>query len=104
MVKTQQIILEQTRALIERIVRENMAPFGLRRVSVEPGEDHDGDPAIFVEAEYALTDEPIDTAVVVTLTTKLRDALWDIGETRFPHIQHRFAEKQRIKPRRRVSA
>jgi hypothetical protein len=35
-----------------------MDPFGLRSVEVRPGEDHDGDPAIFVEAQYDLSATP----------------------------------------------
>ena len=90
--------------LVTETVRESMQPFGLRDVSVRVGEDHEGDPVLFVEAEYDLTDTPIDTAVTAALTTKLRDKLWAAGEPRFPHIRHKFPELQRVKPRRRANA
>ena len=90
--------------LVMETVRESMQPFGLRDVSVRVGEDHEGDPVLFVEAEYDLTDTPIDTTVTAALTTKLRDKLWADGETRFPHIRHKFPESQKVKPRRRANA
>lgn len=89
---------------ITGVVRESMQAFGLRAVSVRAGEDHDGEPVLFIEAEYDLTDTPIDTAVTAVLTTKLRDKLWASGETRFPHIRHKFPEAQKVKPRRRANA
>jgi hypothetical protein len=91
-------------ALIERTVRESMSPFGLKSVEVEPGEDHDGDPVIFVEANYDLSGTPIDTEVTARLTSVLRDRLWEAGERRFPHIHHNFDERHDIKPRPKARA
>ncbi len=90
--------------LIRETVQESMQAFGLRDVSVRAGEDHDGEPVLFIEAEYDLTDAPIDTTVTAALTTKLRDKLWADKETRFPHIRHKFPEAQKVKPRRRANA
>lgn len=87
--------------LIRTTVHESMHPFGLRDVSVRAGEDHDGDPVLFIEADYDLTDTPTDFSVTAALTTKLRDKLWDAGERRFPHLRHRFATGQKFKPLRR---
>ncbi len=83
-------------ALIEETVRESMSPFGLRSVNVRAGEDHDGDPVIFVEAQYDLSERPIDPTVTAKLTTTLRDRLWERGEIRFPHVRHKFDERQKV--------
>ena len=88
--------------LIERTVRERMAPYALKTVSVRPGEDHDGDAAIFIEAEYDLSTTPIDPAVMAALTSILCDRLWEQGDTRFPHIRHKFDDLQEVKTRRRA--
>lgn len=90
--------------LIKATVHESMQTFGLHEISVRAGEDHDGEPVLFIEAEYDLMDTPIDTTVTAALTTKLRDKLWAAGETRFPHIRHKFPEAQKVKPRRRANA
>lgn len=90
--------------LVRETVRENMQAFGLHDVVVRCGEDHAGEPVLFVEAEYDLTGAQIDTAVTAALTTKMRDKLWAAGETRFPHIRHKFPEAQKVKLRRRANA
>lgn len=97
------IVDDEIVELVRETVRESMQAFGLRDVSVRVGEDHDGEPVLFIEALYDLTDMPIDTAVTAALTTKLRDKLWEAGETRFPHIRHKFPEAQKIKQRRRAN-
>ncbi len=88
--------------IIRDVVRESMEPFGLRDVIVRAGEDHDGDPVLFITAEYDLTDRQTDIPVTAALTTKLRDKLWATGETRFPHVRHNFADGQKIKPRKKA--
>jgi hypothetical protein len=90
--------------LVKQTVRESMGPFGLRAVDVHAGEDHDGDPVIFVEVQYDLSDRPIETDVTVALTSILRDRLWDRGEKRFPHIRHRFDERQKVSRSRKAKA
>jgi hypothetical protein len=90
--------------LIERTVRESMEPFGLESVDVRAGEDHDGDPVIFVEAHDQLSKTPVDTMVIVELDGILRERLWKAGEKRFPHVRHEFDERQEVKSRRRARA
>lgn len=81
-----------------------MERYGLRSLNVRAGEDHDGDPVIFVDGEYNFSEMPIDTSVTADLTSILRDRLWAVGEKRFPHIRHKFDERQKVKSRRRARA
>ena len=90
--------------LIKATVRESLEPYALRRVDVRAGEDHDGDPVIFVEAIHGLSKVPIDTRVTEAMWSKVRDLLWARGETRFPHIWHKYHPRQEIKQRRRARA
>lgn len=87
-------------ASIEAVLRPRLAPYGLTTVQIVPGFDHDGDPAIFVDAEYALTQTPVDANVLLALIGEVRDLLAAHGEYRYPYIRHRFADEQ---PVRRVS-
>jgi hypothetical protein len=87
---------------IGRTIRETMEPFGLRSVAVRPGEDHDGDPVIFVVVEYELSDRPLELGITGKVASAVRELVWKAGEGRFPHIRHKFHEKQRVaKPARR---
>lgn len=89
-------INEDVAAAIEEIVRREMGPFGLREVTIKPGEDHDGDPVLWVETSYTLDGQPIEPDVVAGLVSKLRERLWALGETRFPHVRHRFLDEQKV--------
>jgi hypothetical protein len=91
-------------ALIERTVRESMSPYALRTVVVRAGEDHDGDPVIFVEVCHDLSETPIDPAVNAKLSFDLWQQLLRAGETRFPHVRHRYHEQQTVKTRWRRTA
>jgi hypothetical protein len=102
-------IKPRVRAEIERILRESLSRYGFVQATIEPGEDHDGDPAIFVEAEYRLSDEPVDARVTLATRSMLRDRLMALGEDRFPYLRHHFAEGQKVlvdiagrSPRRRA--
>lgn len=100
----QQAVTSQTKKIIRRALVEGMPDYALRNLSVRAGEDHDGSAVLFVEAEYALSDRAVDPAATAGLTSRLRELLWQAGETRFPHIRHRFAEGQKIQERRRARA
>lgn len=92
--------------LVEEIkgtIREAMEPFGLRSVEVWAGEDHDGDPVIFVEAQYNLSERPLELGITGQVASDVRELVRKTGETRFPHIRHKFHERQRVaKPVRRA--
>ena len=91
--------------LISRTIHETMDQFGLRSVEVHAGEDHDGDPVIFVEARYELSERPLELGITGRVASILRERLRNAGEMRFPHVRHKFHEKQTIKsPPRRARA
>ena len=73
-----------------------MKRFGFKSAHVEAGEDHDGDPVLFIDVRYRRIGDPINPRVVAGLLTKLRDKLWEAGETRFPHLRHHFPESRRV--------
>ena len=94
----------EVESLIKDTVRESMERYALRRVDVRAGYDHDGDPVIFVEATHGLSKTPIDPMANAALLTKVHDLLWERGETRFPHIWHKYHTRQEVKQRKRARA
>ncbi|MEX2647575.1 MAG: hypothetical protein WD673_01020 [Alphaproteobacteria bacterium] len=90
------IVSEDVRGAIRAILEGDMEPFGLCDVRVTPGEDHDGDPVLLIDADYRASGRPIDPKVLAGLVTKLRDRLWNMGETRFPHIRHHIPEQRSV--------
>ena len=93
---TRETISKSVAASVREIVGREMKPFGLVSVDVTAAEDHDGDPILWIDANYGPGGDPIEREVVAGLVTKLRDRLWDLGETRFPHVRHHFLEEQRV--------
>ena len=89
-----QTLEPSVRDAIGDVVRQEMARSGLRDCAATLGTDHDGDPVIFVDVDYTLNGDSIDIRAAAGLAIKLRDRLWAIGETRFPHVRHHFLAEQ----------
>jgi hypothetical protein len=81
---------------IRKAVERRRKPLGIEDVRVEPGEDHDGDPVIYVSMKHRLVDEPIDLGVLIDLERELRELAWDGGERRFVHFRHHFHDDQTV--------
>ena len=90
--------LDQTRkAAIEAVMRPKLVPYGLTSVQIAPGFDHDGDPAVFIDVEYTLTNTPVDAEVLLALIGEVRDILAAQGDYRYPYIRHHFADDQPVR-------
>ena len=87
---------ENIRTAIHDLLWREVGDYGLHRVTSTVGEDHDGDPVIWVEVDYKAKGKPIDTKIFAALRLKLRDMLWNMGESRFPHVRNHFSERQKI--------
>lgn len=85
------------KAAIEAVLRPKLAPYGLESVRIAPGFDHDGDPAVFVDAEYTLTKTPVDAQILLAVIGEVRDALSARGDFRYPYIRHHFADDQPVR-------
>ena len=89
-------VSDEAAAIINEVLKRRVGRFGFTRAEIRPGEDHDGDPVIFVEARYKRTDEPVDSRETFESRSEIRRKLFAIGEHRFPHIRHHFARGQPI--------
>lgn len=94
MTKESEMIDEKVATAVDDVLKARMGRFGYTRASIRPGEDHDGDPVLLIDAEYTYSKKPIDVRATVGLTSELRDALEKVGEHRFPHVRHHFDERQ----------
>jgi hypothetical protein len=86
----------KVRDLIRSEVGKAMKAYRPIRIEVDAAADHDGDPILVIEAAYRLSARPIDPAELTRLISQLRDRLWRMGETRFPHVRHHFADGQKV--------
>ena len=81
---------------IGQLLRDRLSPYGLADLAIRPGEDHGGDRVLFIDAWYELSGEPVDPAVTLRTRIELRRRLLEVGEDRFPHLRHHFAESQKV--------
>jgi hypothetical protein len=88
---------------IQRLLRERLHRYGFERAAINAGNDHSRDPALFIDAYYHFTSEPVKTIEILHLLTELRTLLLSKGETRFPYLRHHFDERQQVKPRERTA-
>lgn len=82
---------------IRRVLASRLKKFGFEDAEIAAGVDHDGDPVIFIDAHYRLTDEPVDPDATLATLMELRRKLIHDGEDRFPHLRHHFDAKQKVK-------
>ncbi len=95
-----EMISEATRGKIDGILRGELAsylvdgPHG--RIEFHIENDSDGDPMIVIDVHYNQRGEPLSGAKLNRLLVRVRDELLQTGDSRFPHIRHRFANGQRF--------
>jgi hypothetical protein len=85
---------------IQELLRERLGRYGFERAVINAGSDHSGDPALFIDAFYHLTREPVQSIEMLHLLNELRNFLVRKGETRFPYLRHHFDERQQVTTRK----
>jgi hypothetical protein len=81
---------------IRALVKPRLRQLGIEHLTIEPGEDHDGDPVIYVDMRHRLLEQPIDIKDVIALGREIRDLAWNHGEHRFVHVRHHYDERQDV--------
>ncbi len=83
-------------ASIEATLKKRLGCRGFRSVVVTPIVDFEGDRALNIDVQVDLIEPSLDADLFAFLTTDLRQALAEIGETRFPHLRYHFDERQKV--------
>jgi hypothetical protein len=81
---------EQLAAVADESLRPRLGPLGLDRIQVAAGEDHDGDPALFVTVHFRRGSEVPSGEILSDALGTLHEALQKRGEHRFPYLTPRF--------------
>jgi hypothetical protein len=82
---------DQIAVLADRVLRSRLGSLGLDRVDVTEGEDHDGDPALFIAAHYREGSRAPDGDTLLDALGALWRAIRESGETRVFYLDHRFS-------------
>jgi hypothetical protein len=87
---------EALRQMIEATVHECAAPFIVTKITVVEDEDWEGDPAIHIEAWYALNQQPFRPRLQMTTQRVLNERLEAAGDRRFPYFRPRLDKAQKL--------
>jgi hypothetical protein len=84
------------RRVIQAAVDDVLKPYALRQTTIQSGQDHDGDPVIYVHIYVDRNDVPVDIPRVASLNDRIWREVEDLGEGRFVHVRHHWADDQPI--------
>jgi hypothetical protein len=82
--------------IVDSILRERLAHYVVDRIEVAAGDDHDGDPVLFVDVYFGLSRKPIEAKDTIEAGTEVWTKLVELSESRFPHVNYHYAENQSI--------
>jgi hypothetical protein len=84
--------------IIDYVLRDKLGPYGLDHVEVKADIDHDGEPALFIDAILKPNSELVGGKVYADVLGALSDALLKGGERRFPYLMLRHPDEERAEP------
>lgn len=79
--------------VVERVVRQQLAPAQIVGLTVKEAEDADGDPILRIEVVFEAAAGRLDPKKVLGLIRHLRKPLADEGSDRFPVFSFMSAEE-----------
>lgn len=86
-------------AIIDDALRRELGRRGYARVRVAEGRDYDGDPALFLQAVYERGSGGPSGTDAMRALRRLREALAEHGEERFPYLTHDVPGRDPAAPR-----
>jgi hypothetical protein len=91
------MIPARVRTTVNRVLKRQLAAIGFERADLAEDVDHDGDPILRIIVHYKRVGDSVDPTPIFTLAGRLREALAEVGEDRFPHFQHLLPDDQEVK-------
>jgi hypothetical protein len=84
---------KELKQIIGPILKKKLSRSGLESFSLESGEDHDGDPALFINARFRALDKQFDAASYVAALGDIREILRKRSDPRLPYIRFQPADE-----------
>lgn len=80
----------EIRPVADGVLREHLAAFGYRGVSVRVEPDQDGNAAIGISAQIKSPPDSIEKLPLLAVAGAMRRALLERGEDRFPYVSYTY--------------
>jgi hypothetical protein len=85
-------------SIIDDILQSKLSAHGLDYVEAKAGVDHDGEPALFIDAVLKPNSQLVGGKIYAEVLGALSDALLKHGERRFPYLFLRHPDEERAEP------
>ncbi len=82
---------------INKVLEDRLKNIGFKRAEIVEDEDHTGEPILKIVIDYDKVGDGVDPTPTFSLARYVKEAVRPLGETRFPHFQHRFPDDQEFK-------
>lgn len=90
--------------IADRVLKRELGKFGLDKVIVREGRDHDGEEALFIDARMKPGAPIVGGRISTAAHGALSEALLKAGERRFPYFNIRHVDEEPVdQPWRRTS-
>jgi hypothetical protein len=84
---------QEINRLVEPILRKWLSPYGFRRSVTRSGEDHAGDPSLFVAAHFEAGHIP-DPTDFLDAIGEIRRTLEARGDKRYPYVEPKVPDRR----------
>ena len=79
-------------SLIAPVLRQSFGPHGLDSFAVRAGDDHDGDPVLFITVRFGSAATMPAGDETTGAMVSMRRVLLDHDESRFPHLMFQYPD------------
>ena len=84
---------KELKLLVAPILKRRLSRAGLEAFTIQSGEDHDGDPALFIVARFRPTAAEFDGASLLDSIREIREELRRRGDPRLPYVRYQTADQ-----------
>lgn len=85
----------EAQVIAQNVLTDRLGPFGFDEAVVHAGLNHDGEPALFVDAIFRPNAPSLGGRASTEALSALRDAFLARNEERFPYLSLRYPDDER---------
>jgi hypothetical protein len=83
---------DELNRIVGPILQKRLSSRGLKRFTIKAGEDHDGDPSLFIVAHLPGPEQELDAAALLNSTAEIREQLRKHGDHRLPYVRYKIPD------------
>ena len=93
---------QEITTLIDPALTVLLGRHGFRGSSVKSGEDHDGEPALFIDVLFGAPQSDWTSAAIITMKKTILSRLRQAGDPRFPYVTFQLDAETSVEERQKI--